>query len=134
MKALKVVLVVVGVVCLFSSLPGAVVPWSVINRVLGVLGFRAVPELPLVVYCVRLSALGFALMGVFFLLLATDPVRYQPMLALGTWGLVVMGVLAFETGRMVGMQPPWYWADGGFAVLAGVLILIFWPRAQQAQE
>jgi hypothetical protein len=132
MKALKIVLVVMGVLCFLSSAPGAVAPWSSIVHWLGVLGLDPVPEQPFVVYCVRLSSLGFALIGVFFLVIATNPLRYRPLLALAVWGLLLTAVLAFSTGRMVGMPPLWYLVDTVSSLLAAVLLLLLWPRAPSA--
>jgi hypothetical protein len=128
MIAVRVVLVVMGIVCILSAAPGAVAPWSSIVHWLGVFGLEPIPEQPLVVYCVRLSSLGFALIGVFFLVLATNPVRYGPMVALAVCGLLLMAALALVTGLQIRMQPPWYLADAGLSLLAAVLLLAFWPR------
>jgi hypothetical protein len=132
MKALKIVLVAIGLVCALGCAPGVVAPWPTVNHWLGIIGVEPLPDQPMVVYCVRLSSLGFALIGVFFLLLATDPLRYRPLLALGVWGLLLTSAVALTTGRLVAMQPPWYWADSGVSLLVAVLILVFWPRQSKA--
>ena len=134
MRPLKVVLVAFGLLCLLLTAPGAVAPWSSIVHWLGLLRLEPLPAQPFVVYCVRLSSLGFALIGVFFLVLATNPLRYRPMLALAVAGLLLTAVFAFSTGRMVAMSPPWYLGDTLVCLLAAVLILLWWPREQQAQE
>jgi hypothetical protein len=128
MKALKVVLVVLGIVCILSTAPGAVAPWSTIVHWLGVLGYDPLPDQPMVIYSMRLSSLGFALMGVFFLVLATDPLRYRPMLALAVCGLFLTAALALAAGWLLQMQPPWYLADCAFSLVAALLILALWPR------
>ncbi len=132
MKALKAVLVVLGIVCILSVAPGAVAPWSTIVRYQGYLGLEPMPDQPMVIYCVRLSSLGFALIGAFFLVLATDPVRYRPMLALAACGLVLTAALALVTGWLTQMQPRWYLADCAVSLVAAVLILAFWPRQAEA--
>jgi hypothetical protein len=128
MTAVRIVLVMLGIVCILSTAPGAVAPWPSIVHWLGVLGLEPMPDHPLVVYCVRLSSLGFALIGVFFLVVATNPVRYGPMVALAVCGLFLTAALAVATGIQTRMQPPWYLADAGVASLAAVLLLAFWPR------
>ncbi|UCC68650.1 MAG: hypothetical protein JSV79_01545 [Armatimonadota bacterium] len=131
MKGLKVVLVVIGILCLVSSAPGTVAPWSSIVRGLTVIGLEAPPGHPVVVYCTRLSSLTFALVGVFFLVLASDPLRYRPMLALAVCGCFAVAVLALVAGCLIGMQPLWYLGDAVSCAVAGVLILAFWPRGVQ---
>ena len=132
MKALKAVLVVMGILCFLSSAPGVAAPWSSIVRWLGVLGLQAPPDDPVVVYCMRLSSLGFALIGVFFLVLATDPLRYRRMLVLAVCGCFATAAVALATGWLTGMQPRWYLTDAAASFVAGVLILAFWPREAEA--
>ncbi len=132
MKALKVVLVVLGILCILGTAPGAVAPWSAIVHWLGVMGYDALSDQPMVVYCVRLSSLGFALIGVFFLVLATDPLRHRPMLVLAVCGLFLTAALSLATGWLVQMHPRWYLADGAVCLLAAILILAFWPRQAHA--
>jgi hypothetical protein len=128
MKALKAVLVVLGLLCLIGTVPTTVLPWSSIVRYLGILGLAAPVGDPLVVYCVRLSSLGFALIGIFFLVLSTDPVRYRPMLVLAVCGLGLMGAAALVTGWLTQMEPRWYLVDFAVWLIAALLILALWPR------
>ena len=131
MKALKTVLVVTGILCFLVSAPGALVPWAGIVRAMAFLGFDAPPDDPFVVYCLRLTSLGFALIGIFFLVLAADPVRHRPMLVLAVCGLCLTAVAALLTGLLTAMQPPWYWADFTVSSIAALLILAFWPKKAQ---
>jgi hypothetical protein len=128
MKALKVVLVVLGLVCLLSTAPAVVAPWSAIVHWAGLFGYEALPDQPVVVYCVRLSALGYALIGVFFLVVASDPVRYRPMLVLAVCGLLLTAALSLATGWLTQMLPRWYLADCVVSLVAALLILALWPR------
>jgi len=128
MKALKAVLVVLGVLCFLSSAPAVVLPWSGIVRALEVLGLQAPVGDAFVIYCVRLSSLAFALIGIFFLMLASDPLRYRPMLALAICGLWLMAAAALFTGWLAHMQPRWYLADFASCLIAAVLLLALRPR------
>jgi len=132
MRALKTVLVMLGVVCLLSTAPATVLPWSTMGHCLGILGLGVLTDDPLVVYCVRLSALGFALIGAFFLVLATNPVRYRPMLVLAVCGLWLMAAAAFVTGWLTDMWPRWYLVDFATCSIAALLILVLWPRQAEA--
>jgi len=134
MKGLKVVLVVIGLLCLVSAAPAMVLPWSSIVRGLGVFGLQAPPEHPVCLYCTRVYTLAFALIGIFFLVLASDPLRYRPMLVLAVCGLFLTAVAALVAGRLTGMQPLWYLADAVSCAVAAALILAFWPRAAVAER
>jgi len=128
MKGLRVMLVVMGILCVVSCAPGAVAPWSTINHGFQVLGYESLPDRALVVYGVRQSSLWLALMGVFFLVLAADPMRYRPMLVLTVCGLFLTAALSLAAGLLTHMQPPWYLFDFAACLAAAVLILALWPR------
>lgn len=129
MTGLRVILVVIGLVCLLSASLGAFVPWPSLSRGMACLGFDDLSLTPLGLYALRLASLGCGLFGVFFLILASDPIRYRPMLALATVGLFLLGFAALAIGWLLRVQPPWYLADAGFCLLGALLILIFWPRS-----
>lgn len=131
MRGLKAVLVVIGVLCFLSSAFGVVAPWSSIVRWLGILGLEAPPAHAAVVYSMRIGSLSFALIGIFFLVLASDPVRYRPMLVLAVCGCWAVAICALAAGWIAQMQPVWYVADVVSCALAGLLILAFWPRGVQ---
>jgi len=128
MKALKAVLVVLGLLCVLTSAPAVFAPWSAVTAFLGLFGLQAPPDHPAVLYGLRVGSLAFALIGIFFLVLATDPLRYRPMLVLAVWGLFLTGGVALVTGRLTHMQPFWYLGDVVSCFLAAVLILAFWPK------
>jgi hypothetical protein len=132
MRGLKTVLTVIGIVCFLSSVPAVAAPWSSVVRWLGILGLEAPPEHPAVVYMMRIGSLSFALIGIFFLVLASDPLRYRAMLVLAVCGCWAVAICALAAGWVVQMQPVWYVADVLGCALAGVLILAFWPRGVQA--
>ena len=128
MRGLRAVLVVIGILCFLSSVPAVAAPWSTVVRWLGILGLEAPPNHPAVVYSMRLGSLSFALIGIFFLVLASDPLRYRPMLVLAVCGCWVVGICALAAGWIAHMQPIWYVGDAVGSALAGLLILAFWPR------
>ena len=130
MKGLKTVLIVIGAVLLVTSLYGFFTPWPTLARWAGVMGFRNLQASPLVVYAWRLSSLVFALVAVYFFFLASDPLRYRPLLGLSIWGLLLVTVGAILAGGYLHLHPPWYLADAITAFVAAVLLLIFWPKAR----
>ena len=126
MKALKAVLVAIGVLCVVCVL-GAVLPWSALARFFEFFGVPALQPAPFLVYCVRTSSLACALIGLFFLVLSTDPLRYRPMLVLAVAGLFLLAVACLLIGWSVGMRPPWYFVDVAISLVAALLICKFWP-------
>ncbi len=127
MKGLKVVLVVIGVACLLSA-PGLVVPWSTLVGWAELMGLEMPPGHPVILYGLRLTCLSWALIGVFFLVVASDPVRYRPMLVLAVFGCFATAAVALVAGGLTQMQPLWYLGDAVSSGVAGVVILAFWPR------
>ena len=131
MRGLRAVLVVIGILCFLSSVPAVAAPWSSIVRWLGILGLDAPPAHPAVVYSMRIGSLAFALIGIFFLVLASDPLRYRPLLVLAVCGCWAVAICALAAGWISQMQPVWYVADVVSCALAGLLIVAFWPRGVQ---
>jgi uncharacterized BrkB/YihY/UPF0761 family membrane protein len=131
MRALRVVLVVVGLLCAMSVI-GVLVPWSALGRIMQFWGLEPPPADPLVVYWARVSCLLAGLIGVFFLVLSSDPVRYRPMLVLGTIGLFLTGVVCLITGWTTGLRPAGYLADAAVCLIGAILICAFWPRVPRS--
>ena len=131
MRALRAVLVVIGVLCGISVL-GAVLPWSALVRIAEFWGLQPPPADPLVVYSARVGCLLGGLIGAFFLVLSSDPVRYRPMLVLGTAGLFLTGVVCLLTGWMTGLPLTGYLGDVTFCLVGAILICAFWPKGAQS--
>lgn len=123
-RKLSVVLWIAGIGCLLSIF-GVVLPWSWLSAWVTVWGLGELPAGTMVVYAVRAGSATFALVGVFFLLLATDPVRYRPFLNLGIAGLILVGLVCLVSGVAVGMQPPWYLTDVAFCWILGILLFVW---------
>lgn len=131
MRALKAVLVVIGVLCGVSVI-GVLLPWSTLVRFMEFWGLEPPPADPFVVYSARVNCLLAGLIGVFFLVLSSDPVRYRPMLVLGTAGLFLTGVVCLLTGWITGLQLTGYLGDVVFCLVAAILICAFWPKGAQS--
>lgn len=138
MKALKVLLWLCGIGC-FLSLPLMVMPWSVIESICRALGLESIiaqwfgaesiPNNPLVVYAVRTACAVGALSGVFFIIMARDPVRYRSLVILTAWGLVFIGLVCLVVGLTVKMKPPLYIIDVAFCLVLGIVIDILSHKA-----
>ena len=74
------------------------------------------------------------LIGVFFIILARNPLKYDGMLLLAAYGLLCYGLFCLAGGIRYTL-PAWAYAgDIIFGFVAGVLILIFRKKAIQANS
>lgn len=132
-KRLRVVLWIAGVGW-GSSIFMVVAPWSCYETCADMLGFGALPTGPAVVYGVRVMSAVSAFVGAYFLVLATNPRAYIPFLKLGIGGLMFMGLVALVTGPMSNVPPLWYLGDGLSCWIIGLLLLVWYPKAQVPLE
>jgi uncharacterized membrane protein YjjP (DUF1212 family) len=75
----------------------------------------------------------FGLIGIFFLILARNPLKYGAMLLLAAYGLLCFAVFCLAGGIRYGL-PVWiYSGDVIFGAVAGSLLLIFRKKAMQTK-
>ncbi len=96
-------------------------------------GYPGLPTNPLMVYTLRLSSLAFAMVGIFFFVLATDPMRYRPLVGLAVWGLLLLAAGAVVAGVFLQLHPATYLAGALGCVVAALLLVAFWPRSAPRQ-
>jgi len=132
-RGLKIVLWIAGVGCGISVL-GVVVPWSWLEGWADMLGFGAVPTGPTVVYGMRVTSAVSAFVGVYFLILATNPRAYAPFLKLSIAGLMFVGLVCLVAGLTLNIRPPWYLGDVLFCWIIGLLLLVWYPKALVPSE
>jgi len=133
MRGLKICLWVTAVVCLLSvagtflSLPA----WEKMAKYFGAESVMF-PDSPLVEYIVRLMSLTYAAVGVFFLILALQPMDYGVMVLFAGVSAVILGIACAIIGMIVKMPVQWFLGDSLPCLILGVLILVFWQRAKRA--
>ena len=130
MRALKICLWIAGVGCLLSVF-GMFLPMSVFASIAKFFGIESLPDSPLLVYAVRLMSATYAAVGVFFIILALDPMKYGVMVPFSGVGAVFVGVVCAIAGLLTAM-PLWgFLGDSLSCLVLGVLILVFWRQAKQ---
>ena len=130
MKSLKVTLWICGVLCLLSFIFAAL-PWRVITALCEWVGFQFPAASPIIVYMIRLCLAVVGLIGVFFIILGRNPLKYGAMLLLAAYGLLCYGLFCLVGGIRYAL-PVWMYAgDVIFGFVAGVLILMFRKKAMQ---
>ena len=130
MKELKFVLWICAVGCLLGFV-GAVLPWNAILTMFVWLGIETPATQPIVGYALRMLCIITGLIGIFFLILARDPLKYGPMLTLATYGLLFAGLSCLFVGLRYELPVVVLSLDAGFCIVTGTLLLIFRHKALQ---
>ena len=128
MKGLKIVLWVCAIFCLLGFVVAAL-PWRVMISLCQRAGVEPPTPDAITVYVFRLFMAMFGLIGIFFVILARDPLKYGAMLLLAAYGLLAFGVFCLVGGIKYPIPLFAYLGDVIFGVVAGVLLLIFRRRA-----
>ncbi|MFC1694271.1 hypothetical protein ACFL1R_12275 [Candidatus Latescibacterota bacterium] len=133
MKVLKITLWICGILCLLGFIC-AVLPWNAISTLCTWFGVQPPAAEPITIYIIRLCLAVTGLIGVFFIILARNPLKYDGMLLLAAYGLLCYGLFCF-VGAILYTLPAWaYVGDIIFSFATGVLILIFRKKAIQANS
>jgi len=119
MKGLKIVLWICAVSFLLS-LVFAAGPWDWTKAIFRLGGIKPPAEEAITVFVFRLFMLTLGLVGVFFALLARDPLAYGAMLPLAAFGLMVCGLTELAGGIRYGLPA---WAMLTFAML-GLIVMV----------
>ena len=130
MRALKICLWIAGVGCLLSVF-GMFLPMSVFESIAKFFGIELLPDSPLLVYAFRLMSATYAAVGVFFIILALEPMKYGVMVPFSGLGAVFVGVVCAIAGLLTAMPLWWFLGDSLSCLVLGVLILVFWQQAKQ---
>lgn len=129
MRGLRICLWISGVFCLLSIL-GVILPVSAFEAIVRPLGDIAIPTGPVFLYLLRVVCATFALIGIYFIMLAMDPMRYGVLVPFSGLAGVLIGVICLVAGASTGMPMLWYMGDGLPCVILGVLIYLFWQKAR----
>ena len=130
MRGLKICLWIAGVGCL-TSVVGMFLPVRLVESLAKVFGGPAFPDSPLCLYALRVVSATYVGVGVFFVILALNPMKYGVLVPFSGLASVFLGVVCAITGLVVGMPALWFLGDTVSCIVLGVLILFFWQKARQ---
>jgi hypothetical protein len=130
MKALRVVLIIVGLVTLIPSLVGLFLPWGTLVCFWGKFGVKASVETEgsVLVYMTRAFCVTLVWAGALFLLAAKDVSKYVCLIRSLALASVCVGLTCIVVGVRVGIPTIAYLGDGIFCLVAGGLI---WTLSSQ---
>lgn len=130
MKSLKIALWISALGCL-TAVPFIVLPWEIIKDIMVWFGLKPIPDIPAVIYFIRISCGVFGLIGIFFIMLARNPLDYGPMLNLGAYGLIVFGFMGLVLGLNLKISPIVFWGDAIAGIVLGVVIAILSAKTKK---
>jgi len=131
MKSLKIILWICAICCLLGFV-GAALPLRATFGLWDSVGVQPPTADPITVFIFRLFLATVGLIGIFFVILARNPLQYGAMLLLAGYGLVCFGVFFFVGGIRYGL-PVWiYFTKPVFYTVLGILVLIFRKKAMEA--
>ena len=124
MKALRIILIVVGLLTLVFSVITLVLPWTMIvsgTECFGVI-LPAETEANITVYMTRVGSVTFAWAGVLFLLAAADPLKHLALTRSLAVASMCIGLTCILVGARIGLPVVAFLVDGLFCLIAGGLI------------
>ena len=133
MCALKICLWIAGIACLLSVV-GVVVPFEGLQAWAEFIGDETLPDSPLLVYIVRLMCATYLLVGVYFIILALNPVKYGIMVPFSGLSAILIGLTCAVAGVISAIPIWWFLSDAVSCSLLGFLILMFWKNAKSTPE
>jgi hypothetical protein len=101
------------------SVAGILLPWPMAVMALNGLGAGSIPEDPMLNYWLRMTAGAFTGIGIFFLVLATNPRRFSNIIGLAGALQFLQGVIGLISGLRLGLRPFPFYADTAFCLLVG---------------
>jgi len=131
MKGLKIALWIAAIGCL-TAVPFVILPWAVVENLVLWFGVEPIPNVPIAMYLFRVVCGIFGLIGIYFIILARNPLGYGPMLDLGAYGLIIFGLLSLLVGSNTGLPAIVYIGDALSGLILGTIITLFSYKARQA--
>ncbi len=133
MKGLKIVLWVCAVGCLLGFVFGAL-PWKAITGWFEFFGLQPPIANPITAYLLRLCMATFGFIGIFFVILARNPLKYGGMLPFAGVCILFLGLFSLVGGIRYGFPVYTYAGDVIFCAVIGVLIFVFRKKAMQSDS
>ena len=131
MRALKTCLWITGVFFLLSII-GLFMPFSVWQSLAKFFGVEPFPDSPLLVYLIRAMSATYVGVGVFYIILASNPDKYRKLVLFSGIALVLLGLVCVISGQMLDLPAKWFLSDSLSCIILGFLIIVFWQKGSKA--
>ena len=110
------------------SFGGVVLPWSQVSYILNGLGLEKVPDAPMFIYWFKMTAGALGFIGVIFIFLAINPIKYKLFTLIAGCFMMIEGFIILIYGLLLKLPPIPFYFDVIFCVLNGLLIIILVSR------
>jgi hypothetical protein len=134
MSGLKSCLWIAGIACLVSVCAMFFLPLSTWESIAKYFGVESLPDTPVFVYVARLTSAMWTMIGVFFIILAMNPSKYDVMIPFSGLAMVFLGMVCWVTGLVMGMPSRLVLSDSLSGIVLGTLIFALWNRAKRLQK
>lgn len=131
MRGLKICLWIAGLACI-GSIFGMFLPVSHLESIASLFGEQPFPDSPLFHYMLRLISATYVAVGVFFVYLAMNPMKYGVLVPFSGMASLFVGIVTALTGSAVKMPVLWFLGASLGCIIIGALILIFWKKIRQS--
>jgi hypothetical protein len=106
------------------SVVGVFVSWTEADQLLEGLGAKRIPYDPMLDYWLRMAAGAFALVGVWYLMLAIWPRKFRAAIPWFGWLMVAEGLILLVHGVRLSLPPFPFYGDVSACCLGGGGILV----------
>lgn len=118
-------------ISLLSAFIIAVLPWHAIMSWFSYIGIPTPDAHPLTEFMFRICFALLGTIGIFFVILARNPLAYGPMLKLAAYGLIIWGLISCSGGIYYSFPAITYVGDLVFCLVAGVYLIAFQRKQGQ---
>ena len=133
MKALKIILWISAIGSL-SGFITAFLPWHIIMDWMILTGIKPPGNEPATIYMFRLGFMAYGMIGIFLLVLAKNPLKYEAMLPLAA-GFLICYALFRLVGGILYKYPIWHYiGDFIVGIVFGIFILVLRKRVLKNAE
>jgi hypothetical protein len=130
MRGLKICLWIAGVGCLLAGI-ALFLPIGALDSMVRLFSEESLPRSAVSFYLLRLVLATYFGIGLFYVILARDPMRYGVMIPFSGIIAVFIGIVCAAAGLLYEMPVLWFLGDAIASIVMGVLIFIFWQKAQR---
>ena len=128
MKTLKIILWFIAICAILSGFFNAILPWHIINDWMTITGSPNLGNEPATIYMYRICFMAYGMIGVFFGILARNPLRYGAMLPFAASFLLCYASFRLIGGVLYQYPIGLYIGDVVLNILLGFLILFLRKR------
>ena len=108
-------------------------PWQIINRIYIIAGEQPISQTAAVEYSIRVTCGIVGVIGIYFLILAIDPLKYKTLVFFSSYALIGISLMCIITGLLVDISAIIILGDSLFGFILGIILLLISLNAFRAK-